>query len=146
MQLALERAQANNPLVVVANGQEAIRYLNGDGEFGDRQKHPLPCLVLLDLKLPRVPGLEVLKWIRQQPLLARLPVLIHSSSDQDSDVERAYSFGANAYLVKPVSPAELYENVLRIKKYWIDQDGPPPDCKDWLSITLPRPTRSRDSL
>lgn len=136
MQIALEQAQADHPLVVARDGQEAIRYLK-DTEFGNRREHPLPCLVLLDLRLPRVPGLDVLKWIRCQPAFVQLPVLIHSSSNQDRDVERAYAAGANGYIVKPTSLAELFENVRRIKKYWLDQNGPPPNCQDWLSITVP---------
>jgi DNA-binding response OmpR family regulator len=140
MQLALERAEVKNPLIVVRDGQEAMDYFKGAGKFGDRREYPLPGLVLLDLRLPRVPGLEVLRWVRAQPALVHVPVLSMSSSDQDADVEGAYRFGVDAYLVKPADPAELLEIVRRIKKYWLDQDGPPPGCEDWLRVTIPRPT------
>jgi CheY-like chemotaxis protein len=139
MQVAMEGANVKHPLAVVRDGKEAIAYLKGEGIFGDRRKYRLPVLVLLDLRLPRVPGLEVLRWIRQQSALARIPVLIVSSSDQDADVEQAYRLGANAYIVKPTSLSELLDIVRRIKKYWLDQDGPRPDCADWLAVTLPQP-------
>ena len=139
MQIAMERANAHNPLAVAKDGREAIAYLEGSGKFGNRQKHPLPGLVLLDLRLPHVPGLEVLRWVRQQPALARLPVIVFSSSNQDSDVETAYRLGADAFVVKPMHPAELLEIVRRVKQYWLDADGPPPDCEDWLSAIVPRP-------
>jgi len=138
MQLAFEQAAVSHPLAVVSDGQEAIAYLQGEGKFSNRQAYPLPALVLLDLKLPRVPSLEVLQWIRAQPALGSVPVLIISSSDQDADVEAAYRLGADAYIVKPAAPAELLRIVRRIKKYWLEMAGPPPGCADWLSITVPR--------
>ncbi|MGO8675369.1 MAG: response regulator [Limisphaerales bacterium] len=140
MRIAMERAKVENSLAVAKDGREAIAYLEGAGEFGNRQEHPLPGLVLLDLRLPRVPGLEVLTWIRRQPHLARLPVIVLSSSNQDSDVDSAYRSGADAFVVKPLRPVELLEIVRRIKQYWLDTDGPPPNCEDWLSVTVPRPT------
>ena len=73
MQIALERAKVKNPLAVARDGREAIAYLKGDGKFANRQEYPLPALVLLDLRLPQVPGLEVLKWIREQPAFAASP-------------------------------------------------------------------------
>jgi CheY-like chemotaxis protein len=139
MQVALELAEVKNPLAVLRNGQEAVAYLKGEGRFGNRGEYPVPVLVLLDLRLPRVPGLQVLRFIREQPDWALVPVLIISSSDQDADVEQAYQLGANAYIVKPTSPAELLDVVRRIKKYWLDQDGPPPGCADWLAVTIQRP-------
>jgi len=139
MQLALEQAGATNQLSVARDGREAIDYLKGEGKFANRQEFPLPALVLLDLKLPRVPGLEVLKWIRQQPAFSQLPVIICSSSSQDSDVDTAFRLGATAYVVKPSHVANLFDLVNRIKKYWLDMDGPPPDCPDWLSVTVLRP-------
>ena len=136
MRMALERAGVKNPLAVAGDGREAIAYLSGEGKFCNRDEHPLPVLVLLDLRLPQIPGLEVLKWIRLQPAFTHLPVIICSSSRQDSDVKVARQLGANAYIVKPSHPAQLLEIVRRIKKYWLDSNGPPPDCKDWLSITV----------
>jgi CheY-like chemotaxis protein len=136
MRMAFERAGVKNPLVVASDGREAISYLNGDGKFGDRHQHPIPCLVLLDLRLPQVPGLEVLRWIRQQPSLNHLPVIVCSSSGQDSDVKTSHRLGASAYIIKPSRPAELLEVVRRIKQYWLDRNGPAPEGKDWLSIAV----------
>ena len=136
MRIAFERAQVKNPLVVASDGREAISYLNGDGKFGDRHAHPVPGLVLLDLRLPQVPGMEVLRWIRQQASLNHLPVIVCSSSCQDSDVKTAHRLGASAYIVKPSRPAELLEVVRRIKQGWLDADRPPSEWQDWLSIAV----------
>ena len=144
MQLALEEAGAKNPLLVVRDGREAIAYLTGEDKFANRNDFPLPDLVLLDLRLPRVPGLQVLKWIREQPSFVKLPVIICSSSSQDSDVDTAYRFGANGYLVKPSHMADRLAMVRLIKKYWLDMDAPPPDCKEWLSANVPSLTVHRD--
>jgi CheY-like chemotaxis protein len=140
LQYALEQAQVNNPLAVVRDGREAIEYLKGEGNYGGRQKYPLPGLVLLDLRLPRLPGLEVLRWIREQPDFAKLPVLVLSSSDQDQDVDASYRRGANGYIVKPASPGQLVEVVRLVKKYWLEKDGPPAECAEWASILVPQQT------
>src|SRR5438105_4593110 len=101
MQRAFQQAGILNPLVVVADGKRAIDYLSGGGPYANRDEHPLPCLVLLDLNIPIKSGLEVLKWIRSQPSLSTLPVVVVTSSTQDSDIHRAYIMGTNSYLVKP---------------------------------------------
>jgi len=142
LQYALEQAQVNNPLAVVRDGQEALEYLKGEGKFGDRQAYPLPGLVLLDLRLPRLPGLEVLRWMREQPDFAKLPVLVFSSSDQDQDVDAAYRLGANGYIVKPSSPSELSEVMRRVKKYWLEMDGPPAGCVEWSAVLVPQQTKA----
>ena len=143
MAYALEQAQVQNPRQVVRDGREAMAYLKGEGKFGDRQAYPLPGLVLLDLRLPRVPGLEVLSWMRAQPEFARVPVLVLSSSDQDQDLDAAYRRGANGYLVKPSSPAELSKVIRLVKKYWLEMDGPPAGCVEWASILVPQHTGAR---
>lgn len=143
LQLAWEAANVKNPVFVARDGLQAIAYLRGDGKFSDRREFPLPALVLLDIRLPYVPGLEVLKWIRSQPALRQLPVIIFTSSNQNSDVEAAYRLGANAYIVKPMLPAERLKIVQCIKKYWLDQHGPPANCEDWMSVTLRRPPPKR---
>jgi len=94
---AFEKAEILNPLVVVSDGKAAIEYLAGTGQYANRTEYPLPCLILLDLKLPRVSGLEVLKWIRSQPSVCTLPVLMLTSSNQDGDVHRAYILGAKKF-------------------------------------------------
>jgi|SRR6266516_706262 len=99
-QRALEKAEVPNPVQVVSDGQEAIAYLKGEGPFSDRAKYPLPIVVLLDLNMPRMNGFEVLEWLRSQPTLKRLVVIILTASSRAVDVDRAYNLGANFYLVK----------------------------------------------
>ena len=116
---AFEKTRITNPLQVVEDGEEAISYLAGKGRYADREKYPLPMLLLLDLKLPRKSGHEVLEWLRQQPILKRLTVVVLTSSQQSSDVNRAYDLGANSYLVKPVTFDALVEMVKSLNFYWI---------------------------
>lgn len=119
IQRAFTKARILNPLRVVSNGDEAIAYLSGDSQFGNRQTYPIPVLVLLDLKLPRRSGLEVLLWIRHQPGLKRLPVVVLTSSRESSDINRAYDLGANSYLVKPVGFDSLLDLVKSLEVYWM---------------------------
>src|SRR5256885_235495 len=97
-QIAFEKARLANPLQVVRDGEEAIAYLKGDGKYANRERFPKPILLLLDLKMPKVNGFQVLEWLRTQPGLAALPVAIMTSSDHDPDVTRAYGLGADSYL------------------------------------------------
>jgi CheY-like chemotaxis protein len=119
LQMAAEKAGIVKPIQVARNGREAIDYLSGNGKFADRGQFPLPCVVLLDLKLPQVPGFEVLKFIRSHPRLRTLVVIVLSSSDQDADIENAYLLGANSYLVKPANPGDLVTALNLIKAYWL---------------------------
>lgn len=104
---SLAKTQVDRPTQVVTDGRQAVAYLRGDGKFADREEHPVPCVIFLDLKLPFLNGHEVLAWIRQQSEYADLPVVILSGSDEDRDHKRAEENGANGYLVKPVNPAAL---------------------------------------
>jgi len=115
---AMEKEGLANPLRVAGDGQEAIDYLQGKGKFANREEFPLPGLVVLDLKLPRVMGLDVLKWIRQQPEPGPVVVVL-SSSDEKNDISSAYDLGANAYLVKTTVLARLEEMVRSIKDFWL---------------------------
>jgi CheY-like chemotaxis protein len=119
MKYAFKEVGILNPLQVAEDGQQAMDYLSGNGEFADRERFPLPYLTLLDLKLPRVMGFEVLKWMREQPELKTLIVIILTSSRLGPDIEMAYRLGANAYLVKPSSPPELREIAMGIKQFWL---------------------------
>jgi len=127
MKRAAREAGIPDSLKVAQDGQEAVDYLGGLGEYADRQRFPLPCLVLLDLKLPRVMGFEVLKWIRQQPALKSIIVVVLTSSDLGPDVDQAYQLGANSYLVKPPTPDKLTEMITRIKQYWLDLNRHAPE-------------------
>jgi len=116
---ALAKARIANPVQTVADGDEAVAYLAGEGRFADRTAYPLPILVLLDLKLPRRSGLEVLEWIRSTPHVRRLPVVVLTSSADSADVHRAYDRGANSYLVKPVEFEALHRMIETLGLYWL---------------------------
>ncbi len=119
---AFEKVGIEWPLRVVSDGEEAIAYLSGQRPFDDRTRHPLPGLLLLDLKMPRKTGLEVLKWVRTTPHVCTLPVLMLTSSNQETDVHRAYLLGANGYLVKPNDPRELLSMVEAIRSFWLQRN------------------------
>ena len=118
VQRAFRKANVSNVLQVVRDGEEAVAYLKGEKPFSDRQQFPLPGVILQDLKLPRKSGLEVLAWLRGQPGLRRLPVVMLTSSRQSSDINRAYELGANSYLVKPVAFDALVEMIKTLDVYW----------------------------
>jgi CheY-like chemotaxis protein len=101
MRRALRAANINEPLQLASDGQEAIDYLEGTGRFADRAQFPLPCVILLDLKLPYIPGLQVLSWIRFHEALKETPVIVLTSSPEDKDREKAAELGAIGYHVKP---------------------------------------------
>lgn len=115
---AFRKAELELPLQVVMDGDEAVAYLEGRPPYGDRERYPLPVLLLLDLKLPRRSGLEVLAWLRAEPGLRRLPVVVLTSSREDADVNRAYDLGVNSYLVKPVDFDGLLRLVRSLGLYW----------------------------
>lgn len=119
IQRAFHKANLAMPLHVVSDGDAAVLYLSGQGDYSDRDQYPLPVLMLLDLKLPRKSGLEVLEWLRQQPGLKRLVVVVLTSSKENIDINRAYELGANSYLVKPVGFASLLELVKNLNLYWL---------------------------
>ena len=119
LRLVFEKAGIECPLRVVGDGQMAIDYLLGAGAYADRERFPLPCLVLLDLNLPMRGGLEVLGWIRQHPILKKLVVVVFSSSALQVDVERAYQLGANSYIAKPRGIEKTLEIAQLLKGWWL---------------------------
>jgi CheY-like chemotaxis protein len=126
---AFARGQIANPVHVVADGEEAIAYLSGENQYADRRRYPLPALILLDLRLPRRSGFDVLRWVRRHDELSRLPVVILTMSYADPDVNRAYDLGANSYLVKPVSSDSLLQLVHALDLGWMRFTSPPPDAR-----------------
>lgn len=124
LQHAMKAAGVENPIQVVTDGQQAIDYLSGEGAYADREKFPLPCLVLMDLKLPYVMGLEVLKWIRLQPGPALIVIMLTASAE-DADIGCAYRLGANAFLTKPSMASSLVEMARAIKDFWLIQNTLP---------------------
>lgn len=119
LERAFQQVKIPHPIFRVADGDEAIRYLAGAGEYEDRTKFPLPGLMLLDLKMPRKNGFEVIEWVRNQPGLRRLPLVVFTSSKEQPDLRQAYDLGANTYLVKPVKFEDLVELVRAINSYWL---------------------------
>lgn len=141
MKRAFKEAGIITPLNVVGDGREAIDYLSGNGKYADRKLWQLPCLILLDLKLPLVLGLDVLKWIRSKHDFDSVIVVVLTSSREDKDVELSYGFGANSYLVKPPDAANLHEMVKRIKEYWLETNQVGPRCIEFSrgqTIHLPQ--------
>ncbi|HSU56972.1 MAG TPA: response regulator [Candidatus Dormibacteraeota bacterium] len=119
MKLAFKRAGLENPLVAVHDGEEAIQYLRGEGIYADRQKFPLPCLLLTDLKMPRSNGFDLLEWLQEQPCLAHIPAIVLSSSDQPRDRQRALQLGAREYWVKPAQIQVLMKLVEHMRNTWV---------------------------
>ena len=115
---ALKAARITNPLVVVRNGQEATEYLSYDGEYADKEKYPLPFVIFLDLKLPYLDGFEVLSWIRSQPGLKSIVVVVLTGSDETRDHQKAYTLGARSYLVKPPEPQDILQFLDSMASYW----------------------------
>jgi CheY-like chemotaxis protein len=123
---AFREAHLSNAIYVTRNGQEALDYLFGKGKYSDPESHPLPDLVLLDLKMPRIDGFEVLRQIKSTAGLKRLPVIILTSSKEEGDRAMSYDIGANSYLVKPVSFEGFLAVVRSIGDYWLTLNlGPP---------------------
>lgn len=123
---AFNEAKLGNTVHVASDGDEALDYLFGRGEYADRNKYPLPDMVLLDLKLPRVDGFEVLRQIKSAAGLKRLPVVILTSSKEEGDRALSYDIGANSYLVKPISFDGFLDVVKTIGGYWLTLNVAPP--------------------
>ena len=119
IQRAFRKANLSVPLQVVGDGEVAVQYLSGQEPYGDRSCYPLPLLILLDLKLPRKSGTEVLAWLQQQPVLKRLPVVVLTSSKEYADINNVYDLGANAYMVKPVAFDNLVDIVKTLNMHWL---------------------------
>jgi len=128
---AARRANFDQPLRVVSNGEETISYLKGEGKYDDRAKYPLPGVVLLDLKMPRKNGFEVLQWMRGQPAFDTMQVVVLTSSDEIRDINRAYELGANSFLVKPLSFDEFVGMLEALRSYCL---------RVWQVMNRSRPT------
>ena len=124
MRRAWAKAGIRERLQTVSDGEEAIQYLSGQGPYLNRVEHPMPTLVLLDLKLPKVMGLDVLKWIRAEPSLAGLRVIVFSSSNRQVDRKAAAALGADAYLEKPNRLENWATVVQTLKTAWLDPQAP----------------------
>jgi CheY-like chemotaxis protein len=128
LERALRKNNIQNPLQIVPDGEEAVAYLEGTGKYQDRQRFPRPGFIILDLKMPRRSGLEVLEWIKTHPDFRVLPILMLSSSAQHQDIVTSYRLGANTFMVKPSSPQNLEHMVKVIHEYWeMAQRTDPPE-------------------
>jgi CheY-like chemotaxis protein len=114
----------------VEDGQAAVDYLLAQGAFSDRKRFPLPSLMLLDLKMPRKNGFEVLQWLRQQDQLKWLPVVVFTASDSSKDTLRAFQLGANSLLVKPTAYRDLVQYVRELHHYWFELNHSPNPLSD----------------
>jgi len=136
LQRAFKKAGLGNWVRVVTGGDEAINYLSGQGIYADRDKYPLPFLVLLDLKMPRTDGFEVLRWARGESELKRLLIVVLTSSNLQTDVDRAYDLGANSYLVKPVEFDEMVHMVQRFQAYWSEINRTPTSPRTAVPVSI----------
>lgn len=116
---AFKEVRLDNDIRIVTSGEEALDYLFGRNQYADRAAHPLPDIVLLDIKLPGLSGLQVLQKIKNTPVLKRIPVIILTSSQEESDRSNGYDFGANSYLIKPVTFENFLTVVKQIYDYWL---------------------------
>jgi len=126
VKMAVQRAALGLQLNSVEDGEEVIDYLFGRAQYADRHARPFPKLLLLDLKMPRLNGFDVLDFVRQQPGLRQLPIVIFSSSDDPKDIQRAYDGGANSYLCKPHSNDDLSALLKALEDYWCKFNHFPP--------------------
>ena len=130
MERAFSKLKMRGALRVVPDGRAAVNYLEGTGAYADREKHPLPNVLLLDVKMPQMSGLEVLTWARAQPQFQSLPILLLTSSTQRTDIEYSRAQGASGYLVKPSNSENLAALVRRI----LDACSPAPDAARILDL------------
>ena len=144
LQRAFTQLGFNVPVQYVRNGEEAIAYLAGRGRFANRVEHPLPDLLLLDLKMPRKSGFDVLEWVQSQPSLSRLRTVVLTTSDDIFEVNRAYQLGAASFLTKPLHFSEFRDTIQAVYNYWLALNRPasierPPAYNPYL----PRPKTRR---
>ena len=122
---AIRKAGNANRVHIVTDGEEAFDYLYNRGKYEDKVKYSLPGLILLDIKLPGIDGVEVLKKIKEDPTLKRIPVIMLTTSEREEDIARSYNHYANSYLTKPVGFKEFEEKIMQIDFYWMILNKPP---------------------
>lgn len=118
VQRAFQKAHLRNPIQIAEDGDQAVAYLCGDPPYQDRKVHPLPWMILMDLKLPRRSGLEVLEWVRARPMFDRTLVVVLTGSRETADLDYALNLGANSYLTKPVAFDQLLDVIKKLNIYW----------------------------
>jgi CheY-like chemotaxis protein len=116
---AFRKSKMKNKVYVVKDGQEALDYMYRRGEYKDKERAPTPGLILLDIKLPKVDGLEVLKQLKSDPKFKKIPIVMLTTSSRGPDINKSYELGANSYIVKPVTSDKFVETVHKIELYWV---------------------------
>ena len=119
MRLAIQKAALPNPLFVARDGQEVLDYLAGEGPYSDRTRYPFPSLLLLDIKMPRLNGFDVLSWLQERPEFNQLPIVVLTTSNLDEDIKRAKELGADEYRVKPSGMKDLVELLRELQASWL---------------------------
>lgn len=122
---AIETGRAGHSVHVVRDGEQAVAYIQGVDGFTDRQKFPMPNVVLTDLKMPKMSGFDLIQWMRANPQFSVIPTIVYSSSALDKDVREAYRLGANSYIAKPHSLGALVDTLRLIYEYWSRCECPP---------------------
>jgi two-component system response regulator len=122
---AIRKAGNANRVDVAPGGEDALDYLFNRGQYADKNKYPTPGLILLDIKLPGIDGIEVLKRIKENPILKQIPVIMLTTSAREEDVARSYAHYANSYLTKPVGFKDFEEKVIQLDSYWMLLNQPP---------------------
>ena len=128
LRLAMERAGLKNPLFDVPDGMQAVEYLSGIGRYCDRLTHPLPRLLLLDLKMPRLDGFGVLEWLQNGPKFKQMAKVVLSSSNLEADIDRAEKLGADDFLIKPNNHSDLVDLVIALRNRWLLGVANAPAC------------------
>lgn len=126
MRRCFKSAGIDATLQLVENGREAVAYISGEGKYADRAEYPLPCIVLLDLKMPYLSGIEVLKWLRSESKFPTLLAVLLTSSNDTRDVDEAYRLGANAFLMKPSELGKLVDVLKSLNEFLLVHTVPPP--------------------
>ncbi|HZV34467.1 MAG TPA: response regulator [Verrucomicrobiae bacterium] len=118
IQVVLSQAGVENPVFVVSDGREVIAYLRGEGKYANRKKFPVPSVLLLDLKMPKCDGFDVLEWCKKQPQLGDMLVVVLTGNRELSSVKRAYELGAHSFLVKPCQTQDIVHLTQSFRGYW----------------------------
>jgi CheY-like chemotaxis protein len=129
VEMAFRKASTKSQLRFVEDGIEAVSYLQGEANFADRNAFPFPSILLLDLKMPRMDGFELLEWVRLEKRINDLVIIVFSSSEEQADIDRAFSLGANSYLVKSSLYDELIEVLKGLEHYWTKHNRLPSSCE-----------------
>ena len=144
LQRAFVQAGILNPVQVASDGEMAIDYLRGAGRFANRVKHPIPELILLDLKLPRRSGREVLQWIRSQPAFRRVVVIVFTSAQYAGDVGLAYDLGASSFILKPTDFTQYVEIAKLLKRWWLQYNQFAPTADLGWGFAAMQPPRTAE--